>query len=247
MLGPHPFRGAPLATQEGLIHLHCGDAAAAVHRRSGLPGVVLVWRDSPAVGPWVSERSRLGALRASWWGVPAAEAGGPDSIPDPVTEAEPVLWFGPDPWEQACLLWVLAELREDALPDLVPLDQGVGQMAPGSLPSRFAQRGLLEAHILREARGLWSRYLEGGWRALGGRGLPGLPHLASALARLAEDHPAQGPGRTRRQIQTLLDRGIRDLPGLMAGLRVLEDPRHGAWYGDLFVAKMADAMGVRLG
>lgn len=236
-----------MATHEGLIHLHCGDAAAAVHRRSGLPGVVQVWRDSPAVGPWVSDRSRLGPLRASWWGVPAAEAGGPESIPDPVAEPVPVLWFGPDPWEQACMLWVLADLPNGALPDLVPLDQGVGRMAPGALPPHFAQRWPVDASVLESARELWSRFLEGGWRALGGRGLPGLPHLAPALARLAEDHPVQGPGRTRRQIQALLDRGIRDLPGLMAGLRALEDPRHGAWYGDLFVAKMADAMGVRLG
>jgi hypothetical protein len=33
----------------------------------------------------------------------------------------------------------------------------------------------------------------------------------------------------------------------MKGLGALEHPAHGAWYGDLFVARMVEAMGVRIG
>jgi hypothetical protein len=236
-----------MASHEGLIHLHCGDAAATVHRRSGLPGALQVWRDSPAVGPWAQDRERLAVLRTGWWGVTGVETRGIGVPQDPARSPEPVLWFGPDPWEQACLLWVLAELPEDTLPDLVPLDRGVGLLPPTALPPLFARRALLDGATLTAARGLWARFLDGGWAALDGGRISDLPWLAPALARLAEDHPPQGPGRTRRQLQALVDQGIRDLPGLMDGLRRLEAPQHGPWYGDLFVAKMVGAMGVRLG
>lgn len=237
----------PIASHEGLIHLHCGDASAAVHRRSGLPGALQVWRDSPAVGPWTRDRAHLRALRTVWWGVAGAEMRGLGSPQDPARAPEPVLWFGPDPWEQACLLWVLAELPADTLPDLVPLDRSAGLMPSSALPSLFSQRALLDEETLAAARALWARFLDGGWGPLGGSGIPGLPWLAPALTRLAEDHPALGPGRTRRQLQGLVERGVCELPALMAELRRLEDPRHGAWYGDLCIAKMVDAMGVRLG
>ena len=66
------------------------------------------------------------------------------------------------------------------------------------------------------------------WGALGGASVAALPQLGPALARLAEDHPPAGPGRTRVQIQSLVDAGVRDLAGLMEGLGALEQPAHGA-------------------
>lgn len=237
-----------MASHEGLIHLVCGDAAAAVHRRSGLPGALQVWRDSPAVGPWSEDPSDLPSLRKAWWGLAGdEELRGLGRPQDPARSSEPVLWFGPDPWEQACLLWVLAELPEDTLADLVPLEHSVALVPPTALPSLFAQRGLLTERTLREAKALWQRYLQEGWGRLGGAQVIGLPWLAAALERLAEDHPPHGPGRTRRQVQVLVDQGVHDLPGLMEGLRAQEAPRHGVWYGDLFIARMVTAMGVRLG
>lgn len=232
--------------RSGLIHLHCGDAAAAVHRRSGLPGELRVWRDSPAVGPWTADDGLI-PLRATWWGLAPTDLGDVPHLQDLARSDEPVLWFGPDPWEQACLLWVLGALPEGTLPDLVPLGLGIGRMAPGALPRCFAGRTLLEAETLAEARLLWRAFLQGGWSALGGASLAALPWLGPALARLAEDHPPAGPGRTRLQLQALVDAGVRDLPGLMKGLGELEHPAHGAWYGDLYVARMVEAMGVRIG
>lgn len=237
-----------MASHEGLIHLVCGDAAAAVHRRSGLPGALQVWRDSPAVGPWSADPAQLPALRKAWWGLAGEEElRGLGRPQNPARATEPVLWFGPDPWEQACLLWVLAELPEGTLPDLVPLVQSASLVPPLALPPLFSQRSLLKAHTLGEAKALWQRFLAGGWGALAGAAVADLPWLGPALARLAEDHPPQGPGRTRRQVQALLDRGIHDLPALVAALRTQEDSHHGAWYGDLFIARMVTGMGVRLG
>lgn len=236
-----------MASLEGLIHVHCGDVSAAVHRRSGLPGALQVWRDSPAVGPWTRDRVRLADLRAAWWGPPEPGGEAVEPIPGPMSAPEPVLWFGPDPWEQACLLWVLAELPGDALPDLVPLDRSVGQMPPAALPPLFAQRILLGEEALVAARALWNHFLEDGWGGMRGRGIPGLPWLAPALARLAEDHPAAGPGRTCLQIQSLMGQGLCGIPALMAGLELLEAPQHGAWYGDRFVARMVESLEARLG
>lgn len=231
----------------GLIHLHCGDAAAAVHRRSGLPGEFRVWRDSPAVGPWAIRAPNLTTLRAIWWGVPPSEMQDLPQLQDLAKATEAVLWFGPDPWEQACLLWVLAELPEGTLPDLVPLDHSVGRMSPAALPRCFAERKLLEVGTLQEARELWEVFLAKGWGALGGAGMSALPHLGPALARLAEDHPPTGPGRTAQQVRKLLDEGLKDMPSLLRAMAQLEDGRHGAWHGDLYLARVAEAMGVRLG
>lgn len=239
--------GGGMAARPGLIHLHCGDSAARVHRKSGLPGDLRVWRDSPAVGPWTADPSRLMSLRASWWGVPISEMQDLPHLQDLAEATDPVLWFGPDPWEQACLLWVLAELPEGLLPDLVPLECGVAQLPPASLPGCFVARALLDEATLRNARALWGAFLIGGWGALADSQIAALPALGAGLARLAEDHPPSGPGRTRRQLQSLIDQGLRDLPSLMRALELMEDPRHGAWYGDLCIAKMVEAMGVRLG
>jgi hypothetical protein len=230
----------------GLIHLHCGDVAAGIHRRSGLPVDFRVWRDSPAVGPWSANPKDLGTLRAIWWGVPLPDMQDLPQLQDLARATEAVLWFGPDPWEQACLLWVLAELPDGTLPDLVPLDHAVGHMSPAALPRCFAERRLLEEAELHEARALWNIFLTQGWGALGGARMAALPHLGPALARLAEDHPPTGPGRTARQVRLLLDEGVKDMPALLRGMAQLEDGRHGAWCGDLYLARVAEAMGVRL-
>ena len=42
-----------------------------------------------------------------------------------------------------------------------------------------------------------------------------------------------------------MDQGVRDLPALMTALERIEDPSQ-AWCGDLFVARMVEAMGARL-
>ena len=199
------------------------------------------------MGPWTSGSGDLSALRATWWGLPVSEIRDLPHLEDLARATEPVLWFGPDPWEQACLLWVLGELPEGLLPDLVQLHLGVARLPPAVLPRFFAERALLEADTLQEAQALWRLFLNEGWGALGGARVAALPWLGPALARLAEDHPASGPGRTRRQIQDLVDQGLRDLPALLRALEQMEEAHHGAWYGDLYVARMVEAMGVRIG
>jgi hypothetical protein len=166
-------------------------------------------------------------------------------LEDLANASEPVLWFGPDPWEQACLLWILAELPEGSLPDLVNLQTGVGRMPSSLLPRCFVDRIALAPDTASEARALWKVFLAEGWGALGQAHIPALPLLGPALKRLAEDHPVSGLGRTRRQIQGLVDQGVRELPALMRALEQMEEPRYGPWFGDLYVARVLEAMGMR--
>jgi len=116
-----------------LLHVHCGDEAAAVARRARLPGDVLAWRDSSAVGPCSVDPATHRQLRAGWWSVPAE---GLQAAADMRHDGEIALWFGPDPWEQLALVEVLAGAPAGTHA-IVPLDSGVGTLQPADLPARF--------------------------------------------------------------------------------------------------------------
>lgn len=222
---------------EGPVHLHCGDCAAAVARRSGLPGEVRVWRDSSAVGPCALDADTHRRLRAEWWGVPAAEM---ETAPELSADRELVLWFGPDPWEQVALVEVLTGVTAPAL-SIAALDAGVSLMGAADLRARFEDRR--EAGDLPGAiGGLWGDFCADDREALHGwtarlRAEPRLPHLPAALARVLEDREH---GRTARQIRALVDEGITDLAELMRRLQTLEAARHGVWYGDVVVRRLRD-------
>jgi hypothetical protein len=44
-----------------------------------------------------------------------------------------------------------------------------------------------------------------------------------------------------------MGQGLGAIPALMDGLWRLEEPHHGAWYGDRFVARMVESLEARLG
>jgi hypothetical protein len=219
------------------VHVHCGDCAGVVARRAGLPGQVLVWRDSSAVGPCSAERERHARLRAEWWGVAAAEIQDASALP---ADRELALWFGPDPWEQVSLVEVLAGALGPSV-SIVPLDAGVALMSPGALAPRFSRRrgaadlkpaaaecwrDLCADH--RPALREWARRF---------RGEPRLPHLAAAIERVLDDRDDR---RTERQVRALLAAGVTEMAELMRRLAQAEAPGHGAWYGDVVVRRLRD-------
>lgn len=222
----------------GPLHVHCGDCAAAVAERAGLAGEIVAWRDSSAVGPCALDPETHRRMRADWWDVSAAEIQLPHDLP---TDREIVLWFGPDPWEQIALVELLAGAPAATSLSVVPLDDGVGIMAPEDLGTRFEDRR--DARDLREPiAGLWREFCGDDRAALrawterrAGEAL--LPHLPAALARVLEDRHA---GRTERQVRTLVDQGVTDLPELMRRLVPLEAQNHRAWYGDFIVRRLRD-------
>lgn len=218
-----------------ILHIHCGDCAADTARRADLPGEVVAWRDSPAVGPVALDPEQHRRLRASWWNIDPAGLQDPRALP----QDRPVaLWFGPDPWEQLALVELLANFPGEA--SLVPLERGVGPADPASLPARFARRGPTPAR--EPLRRLWADFCADDRAALTAavselRGHPQLPHLAPALARVLADRRDR---LTERRVQTLVSAGVTDLHALMHRLRALEAPTHGAWYGDAVVARLRD-------
>jgi hypothetical protein len=114
-------------------------------------------------------------------------------------------------------------------------------MDPADLRARWEDRrdaGDLPAAIA----GLWRDFCADDREALRAwtgrlRGEARLPHLPAALERVLEDRE---DGRTARQVRSLVDQGVRDLPELMRRLHALEAPRHGVWYGDAIVRRLHD-------
>lgn len=219
------------------VHLHCGDCAADVARRAGLPGEVRVWRDSSAVGPCSVDGATHRQLRAAWWDVAAAEIELGEDLPG---DRDLVLWFGPDPWEQVSLIEVLAGAPPHRL-SIVAIDDGVGVMDPRDLRAPFAARRDA-SDLPDETRGLWEAFCADDRAALRAwidrlRGHARLPHLAAALARVLEDRE---DGRTARQVRALVARGVTDIGEIMRELSGMEAPRHRVWYGDVIVRRLRD-------
>lgn len=220
------------------LHVHCGDCAAAQARQAALPGEVLVWHDSAAVGPCAREPAVHRRLRAGWWRVDPAGMQDPAELPG---DRPLVLWFGPDPWEQIALLELLARSPASAELGLVPLERGVGETAPAALAGLLARRRPApERDALRR---LWADFCADDrarlQRAVGSlHGHPQLPHLAAALARVLAE---RRDGLTARRVRALVRGGVRDVPTILQRLRALEAPTHGAWYGDAVVTRLRDA------
>ena len=221
------------------IHIHCGDCAGGRAREAGLPGEVVAWRDSAAVGPCAGDPAEHRRLRAAWWQVDPARMQDPHTLP---RDRPWVLWFGPDPWEQVALLELLAGAPEDGgAVSLVPLERGVGETPAAALAPRYERRG--PAPERGPLRRLWQEFCADDRAALTRaaaelRGHPRLPHLAAALARVLAD---RRDGLTQRRVRALVRGGVVEVPELMRRLRALEAPMHGAWYGDVVVARLRDA------
>lgn len=222
-----------------MLHLCSGDQGLAAWSEARLPGEALVWRDSPAVGPWHPDPATRWRLRAAFWGVPDPDALGREetAVLGALAGAEAVaLWFTAEPWDQLILLRVVA-----ALAGAGPLLEPVPVAGPGAMGAAFKGRRPLTEQDRREAAGLWERFEAEDWPALRvwgaqGRVLAGMAQLAPALARVLEDRPPHRPGRTERQVRELMAAGVGDLAGLMRALAKLENPYGVAWYGDRVVA-----------
>jgi len=215
-----------------------------------LPGEALVWRDSPAMGPWSPDPERRAGLRAQFWGLTGDSA---------VREEETVLgtlqgagsailWFSAEPWDQLAQLWVVARLireRPSMYLELAQLRDGGSQVPPAAMARAFAARSPLAPEDRELALRLWDRFEAEDWPALWKwlhktGDVASLPFLPRALARVLEDRPPHVPGRTERQVRELQAAGVRDLSGMMKALAALEAPYGLAWYGDLVVKKLME-------
>ena len=236
-----------------MLHVFAGDCAADVARAAGLPGEILAWRDSLAIGPAPLDRpaAERRALRAEFHGVEEA-----DLDPEPADLAArsgPIaLWFDACPWDQRILVELLdalaaraGERADDVLLILVgdhpevERFSGFGQLTPAQLAALRPQLRPVEPRQIEIARAVHQAHgaadLSELDRLAFEEDLGALPFLAAAARRWLEELPEAGSGlsRTEREILEALAGGPLTLPALAAAVGEREAPNHGLWFGDL--------------
>lgn len=245
-----------------MLHVHGGSALLDKLRAAGLPGEFLEWCDVLCQGP-----TPAGLAPDAWRAARAAfleEAYGPqhgrpvlDRLRDQdaaleraLEHDEVVLWFGPDWFCQAILMYLLAwfgerELRGTRL-SLVCIGayRGIDDrrsctpafLSADALRDVFARRPPVSPAQTALARRAWRAFCDADPSALAELALRGdtsaLPYLADGLRRHLEDFPAvhDGLGLTERRITALLQSGETDWFRLYEAFQELERRR---WMTDL--------------
>jgi hypothetical protein len=243
-----------------MLHVTSGDCAAELLRRAGLPGEVVAWRDSPAVGPAPGgvPPHELRALRAAFWGVPAEETQDAAALVVAADGGELVLWFDGCPWDQAMLIELLAGLAErppaGGLSLLVigefpgvPGYAGLGQLTPDQLAPIFPTRQPVTPAQLDLARRTWSAHGAAdprGLAALLDEDTSPLPYLAPALLRLLKELPATTNGLARSEEQALraVAAGARRFGEILRAVQSMERPNHGLWHGDSILRRTLETL-----
>ena len=232
-----------------MLHVISGDCAAEELRRAGLPGEVLAWRDSPAVGPAPAALpgAERRSLRAAFWGVPE------DELQDPAAAhaggGETVFWFDGCPWDQAMLVELLAAGNGTAPPSLIQVGEhpdvpgyaGLGQLSPEQLAAFYPERRPVTPAQRELAAAAWSALGAEDPRALADlldADTSPLPYLAPALERLLEELPStvHGLSRSEEQVLRAVAGGTRRFPDLLRAVAAMERPNHGLWFGDRVLA-----------
>ncbi|HZF07203.1 MAG TPA: DUF1835 domain-containing protein [Thermoanaerobaculia bacterium] len=235
-----------------MIHITSGDSAADLLRASGLPGEVIGWRDSAALGPSPGGISfaEYRAVRAAFRGVSAETLQDVDLLAALPEDEEMVLWFDACPYDQMILVrlldWFGAQparralqlIEVGAFPGVEPF-YGLGQLTAEQLAGLFPTRRAVTESQLALATAAWrahgspdpreiERLIE---RVEDGEDLP---YLRPALRRLLEQFPAaeDGLSRTERECLEAVAAGESSFGGIFRAITRLEEPNHGCWYGD---------------
>ena len=233
-----------------MLHVISGDCAAERLRAAGLPGEVVPWRDSPAVGPAPAALpdAERRALRAAFWGMPE------DELQDPAAAhagggSETVFWFDGCPWDQAMLVELLAVTNSSAPPSLIQVGEhpdvpgyaGLGQLSPEQLAAFFPERQPVTPAQRELATAAWSALGADDPRPLADlldTDTSPLPYLKPALERLLEELPstAHGLSRSEEEVLRAVAAGARRFPDLLRAVAAMERPNHGLWFGDRVLA-----------
>ena len=246
-----PERGA--AIPNALVHVHGGSHFLAQLEDAGIPGHRLEWVDVLTEGPVrdlddaAAERAeRVAALRAVGIEAEARSAAQDAALEQAVAEGhELVLWFGDDLFCQLIQLRLLAWLhRLGALGRSRLAGPGERDPDPGTcrleamnaaaIGRAFAARRPVDAATLGTALATWRAFTAGDWtalEALARRGTPGIPALAPALARLAEERPAPDTGLSATEAAALVSLDAGPANGATLFLRAASLERR-RWYTD---------------
>jgi len=233
-----------------VIHITSGDCAADLLRASGLPGSVIGWRDSAAVGPSPGGLAfdEYRALRAAFRGVPEEIFQDVDLLAALPEDEEVVLWFDACPYDQTILVRLLAWFRAHdperplelievgEFPGVEPF-YGLGQLTPGQLAALFPARRKVTTAELTLGTAAWEAHCATDPREverLLASGTDALPYLRPAFCRLLEQFPfaENGLSRTEEECLRALAEGPLRFGEVFRAVTRMEEPNHGCWYGD---------------
>lgn len=240
------------------VHVRCGTDVFDRFAAAGIEGPALRYADPVAQGPLPGDcdEAELVWIRAAFvaeaYGLPPAGARAALEADErnlaraaAEREAEVVLWFEHDLFDQAILARVLARLAPappprlslvtaDRHPDL-PRFVGLGQLDPGQLRALFETRQPVTPEMLALGGRAWEAFRAPTPRpleALAAADPGALPFLAAALRRHLAELPGVGDGLARTERLALEALAGGPVPGraLFAAVQAREAA---PWLGDV--------------
>lgn len=205
------------------LHVTNGESVASTLRRTRLGGVVLSWDDVLHVGPLAFDPAESRGLRAAFlaecgWGEPAAIESELERRDRLLADADRVvLWFEHDLFDQLQLLQILAQVSAEAAVELIDPGRLLGPLDAHELEALWRTRRPVPAKPQAAARETWRTVVAGDLD----RDVAGLPFLAPALRRLAEER--EPLSRTKHQLLSLLVEGPRTPLELFCANQELEE------------------------
>jgi DNA-binding transcriptional MerR regulator len=190
----------------GPLQVTNGESAASTLRSASIDGVVLSWDDVLHVGPLAfdpaeSRRVRSRFLAEQGWGDASAIEADLARRDELLARADHVvLWFEHDVVDQLQLLQILSQVEPATEVELVQTDRYLGALDADELEMLWPERRPLDPQTVAASREAWRAVVSGQLD----QNVPGLPQLAPALRRFAEE-----PERTKRQLLAALTNGPR--------------------------------------
>lgn len=230
-----------------MIHIHNGDVALALAKRSNIPGEHVAFRESLITGPvgetedWIemraqalSEAHQVDLLRVRTDLVEQEQL-----LESLTAQDEVVLWFEHDLFCLVHLLYLLQRFRRVRL-SLVWTSKPIGENDESSLQQLFDSRGAVAPSMIAVAREVWKAYTSADPATLNPfleRERSDFPFLREGLTLHASRFPSfyNGLGAIEQQALHTIATGTTDFPSLFdrlnAGL-----PRFG--FGDSEVFRL---------
>jgi hypothetical protein len=230
-----------------MIHIHNGDVALALAKRSNIPGEHVAYRESLITGPvgetedWLEMRAQslaeahqIDLLRVR------TDLVEQEQMLDGLTaQDEVVLWFEHDLFCLVHLLYLLQRFRRVRL-SLVWTSKPIGENDESSLQQLFDSRGAVAPSMIAVAREVWKAYTSADPTTFNSyleRERSDFPFLREGLTLHASRFPSMynGLGAIEQQALHTIATGTTDFPSLFdrlnAGL-----PRFG--FGDSEVFRL---------
>jgi hypothetical protein len=219
-----------------MLHITNGDSVGGTLQQTGLPGIIVTWKDILHEGPTPAGLSlaQMSQLRARFLAdhalgrydaVLAAFLSRDTTLAQFAAHQEVILWFEHDLYDQLQLIqlldWFAPQDRSTVTISLICIDAfpgithffGLGQLNASQLRSLYETRHPLTEEAFALGSDAWRAYCSPDPKAIEAflqRDIAALPFLKAALLRHLEQFPALhgGLSRTERQILEVVATGV---------------------------------------